>query len=191
MSRRSLFGVCAGLALIASGCTGDMYDQNRLKPLRASEFWEDGRSSRDPVPGTVARGMLKADKHFYTGMVDGKEAVTMPYPVDRAMLEYGRERFQIYCTPCHGQDGEGRGTVVRRGMRQPPSFHSDKLQKAPPGHFFDVMTRGFGVMYDFSYQLSPRDRWAVVAYIKALQLSQNAKFDDLSDADKKKLEVAR
>jgi hypothetical protein len=178
------------LALGGAGCTGDMYDQHRLKPLRASEHWADGRSSRDPVAGTVARGALREDAHFFTGRVDGNLVNVMPFPVDRAVLDRGRERFRIYCAPCHGLDGEGRGMVVRRGMRQPPSFHTDRLRTAPVGHYFDVMTRGFGVMYDLSYQIDPRDRWAIAAYVRALQLSQNGTIADLPAADQERLEAA-
>ena len=192
MSRLDLLRVAAlALALAASGCTGDMYDQARLKPMRTSEFWPDGRSVRDPVAGTVARGQLQTDSHLYTGKVAGKLVDTMPFPVDEALLARGRDRYQIYCTPCHGLDGAGRGTVVRRGMRQPPTFHQDRLRQIPIGHYFDVMSRGFGVMYDFSYQLTPRDRWAVAAYIRALQLSQNAKVEDLTPEEKKKLEAGK
>jgi mono/diheme cytochrome c family protein len=191
MSRRELLGGIAAIALVAAGCTGDMYQQNRLKPMRESEHWADGRSVRDPVPGTVARGTLQQDPHFFTGKVDGKPATTFPFQITAPMLQRGRERFQIYCAPCHGLDGEGRGMVVRRGMRQPPSYHDLKLRQAPVGHFFDVMTKGFGVMYDFSYQLTPQDRWLVAAYIRALQLSQNAPAAELSPADRHRLEAAQ
>lgn len=190
MSRRELCVPLVALAVVLAGCAGDMYDQPRLKPMRASDHWADGRSARDPVPGTVARGTLAQDDHLFTGKVDGKLVDALPFPLTDAMMKRGRDRFEIFCTPCHGQDGNGRGMVVRRGMRQPPSYHSDKLRQAPLGHFFDVMTRGFGVMYDFSYQLTPRDRWFVAAYIRALQLSQNGAVADLSDVDRRKVEAA-
>ena len=189
MSRRDAVRVgLLALAVALAGCTGDMYDQHRLKPMRPSDFWPDGRSVRDPVPGTVARGQMTTDTHFFSGKVAGKVVDTMPIPVDEALMARGQQRFQIYCTPCHGLDGEGRGTVVRRGMRQPPTFHQPRLREAPIGYFFDVMSHGFGVMYDFSYQLPPRDRWAVAAYIRALQLSQNGTVSDLTEEQRAALE---
>jgi mono/diheme cytochrome c family protein len=139
-----------------------------------SDFFEDGRSSRPPVPGTVARGQLRADTYFYTGMMGAQAGDQMPFPITEQVLQRGRERFNIYCTPCHSRTGDGNGMIVQRGYRRPPSFHIDRLRKAPLGHFFDVMTNGFGAMPDYAAQIAPQDRWAIIAYIRALQLSQSA-----------------
>ena len=151
-----------------------MHVQPKLKPLRQSDFFEDGRGSRPLLPGTVARGQLRADTYFYTGMVNGQPGDQMPMPVTKELLERGQQRFNIYCTPCHSRIGDGNGMIVQRGYRHPPSFHDPKLLNAPIGHFFDVMTNGFGAMPDYAVQVQPRDRWAIAAYIRALQLSQHA-----------------
>jgi cytochrome c553 len=165
-----------GLLLIAllTSCREDMQNQPRYKPLRKSDFYEDGRSSRPLVPGTVARGHLRADSYMYTGMVGKEPGDGMPFPVTRDLLERGRERFNIYCAPCHSRTGDGNGMIVQRGYRRPPSYHIDRLRKAPLGHFFDVITNGFGAMPDYAEQVPAHDRWAIAAYIRALQLSQNA-----------------
>ena len=151
-----------------------MQDQPRLKPLRRSDFYEDGRTSRPPVAGTVARGELREDTYLYTGMVGNQPGNMMPFPVTREVLERGRERFNIYCAPCHSRTGDGNGVIVQRGYRRPPSYHIDRLRRSPLGHFFDVITNGFGAMPDYASQVSVRDRWNIIAYIRALQLSQNA-----------------
>jgi mono/diheme cytochrome c family protein len=162
-----------------------------MKPLAKSDFFADHRSARPLVPGTVARGQLKDDEALYTGKL-GKDFVTaFPFPVTEDVLNRGRERFQIYCTPCHGRIGSGEGMVVQRGFKRPPSLHSERLRQAPPGYFFDVMTNGFGAMADYSAQVPVNDRWAIVAYIRALQLSQHAVLvelpDELRDAAQKQL----
>jgi len=163
--------------LILAGCRQDMHDQPKFKPLAKSDFYTDLRSSRPLVEGTVARGQLHEDTYFYTGMI-GNSATPgdyMPFPVTREVLSHGRERFNIYCAPCHSRVGDGQGIVPSRGFaKMPPSFHIPRLQKAPVGYFFDVMTHGFGIMPDYAAQISPEDRWTIVAYIRALQLSQNA-----------------
>jgi mono/diheme cytochrome c family protein len=165
---------------IMAGCREDMQNQPRLKPLRRSDFFADGRSARALVGGTVARGQLRADTYYYTGMINGNTAGDfMPFPVTREVLERGRERYNIYCAPCHSRLGDGNGMIVQRGYRRPPSYHIDRLRKAPLGHFFDVMTNGFGAMPDYTAQVSPHDRWAIVAYIRALQLSQAAPVADV------------
>jgi mono/diheme cytochrome c family protein len=174
----------------AIGCVQDMADQPRYEPLEASDFFDDSAASRQPPIGTIPRGRLNVDEHFYTGRIDGQLATTFPHPVEQAMLERGRERFHIYCTPCHDHTGSGRGMVVQRGFPPPPSFHTDRLREAPVGHFFDVMTNGFGRMYDYSAQLSPEDRWAVAAYIRVLQFSQHAPREALSDEDVNQLTTA-
>lgn len=174
-----LLAGCLGLGLFALGCQQQMANQPRYDPLEASDFFADGRSARPLVEGTVARGHLRLDEHFYTGKINGQLATTFPFPVTPAVLDRGQERFNIYCTPCHDRLGTGLGMVVRRGYRQPPSYHIERLRSAPAGHFFDVMTRGFGAMPDYAAQIPPRDRWAIAAYIRALQLSQSATLDDV------------
>jgi mono/diheme cytochrome c family protein len=160
--------------LVLAGCRQDMHDQPRFKPLAMNDFYPDLRSARDPVNGTVARGQLHEDVYFYTGKVGDNPGDYMPFPVSEDVLTRGRERFNIYCAPCHSRVGDGNGMVVQRGYRHPPTFHQDRLRKAPLGYFFDVMTNGFGAMPDYAAQIPPRDRWCIVSYIRALQLSQNA-----------------
>jgi mono/diheme cytochrome c family protein len=171
---RILFGLLALLILV--GCRNDMHDQPRFKPLAKSDFFPDMRASRAPVENTVARGQLNEDSYFYTGKVGANPGDYMPaeVPINQATLERGRERYNIYCAPCHARVGDGNGMVPQRGYRHPPTFHQDRLRKAPLGYFFDVMTNGFGAMPDYTSQITPEDRWKVVAYIRALQLSQNA-----------------
>jgi mono/diheme cytochrome c family protein len=166
------------LALLAiAGCRQDMHDQPKFKPLARSDFYPDLRSARPLPEGTVARGQQHEDTYFYTGMIPGTNnpGDWMPFPVTADVLQRGRERFNIYCAPCHSRLGDGNGYVPSRGFaRRPPSFHIDRLRKAPLGYFFDVMTHGFGMMPDYASQIPPNDRWAIVTYIRALQLSQNA-----------------
>jgi hypothetical protein len=165
------------LASFLAGCNGvrlDMHVQPKMKPLRQSDFFPDGRGSRPLIPGTVARGQLRDDTYFYTGMIAGKEGDVMPFPVTQEVLTRGQQRFNIYCTPCHSRLGDGNGMIVQRGYRRPPSFHDLKLLNAPIGHFYDVMTNGFGAMPDYAAQVAPRDRWNIAAYIRALQMSQHA-----------------
>jgi hypothetical protein len=176
---RALAGVALVAVVCLAACRQDMFDQPRTRPLRRSEFFTDGRSARPPVPGTVARGELRDDPHLYTGRVNGVLVTTFPFPVDRAVLERGRERYNIFCAPCHDRVGNGNGMVVRRGFRAPPSFHIERLRAAPVGHYFDVVTNGFGAMPDYAAQIPAHDRWAVIAYIRALQLSQRAAPGDV------------
>jgi mono/diheme cytochrome c family protein len=179
--------VVAGLAVAAAGCRQDMHDQPRYKPLAASTFFADGRAARPLVPGTVARGQLRADTLLYTGQEDGKDATRFPFPVTADVMARGRERFNIFCSPCHGRTGQGDGMVVRRGFRRPPTYHSDRLRAAPVGHFFDVMTNGFGAMPSYATQVPVRDRWAIAAYIRALQLSEHATIADVPAAERTQL----
>jgi hypothetical protein len=151
-----------------------MHNQPKFVPQRGTTFFADGRSVRPQVENTVARGQLHEDAYFYTGMIDGKEGNALPFPATMQVLERGQERYNIYCTPCHSRVGNGAGMIVQRGYAKAGNFHSLRLQNAPLGHFFNVMTNGYGAMPDYAAQLTPADRWAVVAYIKALQLSQNA-----------------
>src|SRR5215470_13572545 len=156
-----------------------MHDQPKYIPLRQSSFFGDERSARPLVAGTVARGHLHEDTLLYTGKVNGADATVLPFPVDPAVMARGRERFEIYCSPCHGRTGQGDGMVVRRGFRHPPTFHQDRLRNAPVGQLFDVITNGFGAMPDYAAQIQTRDRWAIVAYVRALQLSENATINDV------------
>jgi mono/diheme cytochrome c family protein len=174
--------IALGLVALAIlvGCRNDMHDQPRFKPLAESDFYADLRSSRAPVEGTVARGDLREDSYFYTGKIGANPGDYMPaeVPVNEETLARGRERFNIYCAPCHSRVGDGNGMLPQRGYRHPPSYHQDRLRKAPLGYFFDVMTNGFGAMPDYAMQITPEDRWKIVAYIRALQLSQNATAAD-------------
>lgn len=178
----SLPGLLVVLAL--AGCRQDMHDQPRFKPLAKSDFYTDLRSARPPVEGTVARGQLHEDTYFYTGKIGNSPGDYMPFPVTAEVLDRGRQRFNIYCTPCHSRLGDGNGVIVQRGFRPPPSYHTARLRKAPLGYFFDVMTNGFGAMPEYSSQIPPRDRWDIVAYIRALQLSQNATASDVPPGQK-------
>jgi hypothetical protein len=175
------------LCFLGAACRQDMHDQPRYEPLERNTFFEDGRSARPFVEGTVARGQLHLDDHFYTGKVNGELVTTLPFAVTPEVLARGQERYNIFCSPCHDQVGNGRGMIVQRGFRQPPSFHIDRLRQAPVGHFFDVMTNGFGTMYSYADRVAPKERWAIIAYIRALQLSQNATLEDVPAAERSKL----
>ena len=168
-------------------CRQDMHNQPKYRGLRASTFFADGSSARPLVEGTIARGTLQTDEAFFTCKNGKVEVTEMPFPVDERVLDRGEQRFNIYCAPCHDKTGSGHGMVVQRGYRQPPSFHDDRLRTAAIGHFFDVMTNGFGAMPDYRVQISPRDRWNIAAYIRALQLSQHAAAADVPGGDPAKL----
>ncbi len=174
--------IAAALLLAAGGCRQDMHDGPYLERLEKSAFFEDGRASRPPVEGAVARGELRADDHLYTGYVNGELAEAFPFAVDREVVMRGRERFDIYCSPCHGRLGDGRGAIVQRGFQQPPTYHQERLRAAAPGHFYNVIANGSGRMYSFNDRIKPHDRWAIVAYIRALQLSQAVSVDELPRA---------
>ncbi len=175
----SVVAALASIALLPS-CRIDMHVQPRQNPLSRSDFFTDQRSERPPVEGTVARGQLHEDTYLYTGKTGNNPGNYMPFPVTKEVLERGRERYNIYCSPCHSQLGDGNGFIPSRGFaRKPPSFHIARLQKAPLGYFYDVMTNGFGIMPDYASQIPPEDRWKIVAYIRALQLSQNATQADM------------
>jgi mono/diheme cytochrome c family protein len=165
-----------------------MHNQPKDIPLRASTFFSDGRSARPLVVGTVARGQLHEDALLYTGKVNGADATIFPYRIDARVMARGQERFDIYCSPCHGRTGSGDGMVVRRGYRRPPSYHEDRLRTAPVGHFFDVITNGFGAMPDYAAQVNVADRWAIIAYIRALQLSEHATAEDVPAGQREKLQ---
>ena len=178
--------VIASVALAA--CRQDMHDAPRYDPLERSTFFANGMAARPLVAHTVARGQLREDRHLYEGVVDGRPAESFPMAITPAVMQRGQERFNVFCSPCHGQTGEGNGMVVQRGFRQPPTYHQDRLRNAPVGYFFDVMTHGFGAMPDYATQIPIADRWAVVAYIRALQLSQHATVGDVPAARRGELD---
>jgi cytochrome c553 len=181
--RKSLPALLA-LIFVTAGCRIDMHIQPYYRPLAKSDFFSDRRSARNPVEGTVARGDLRDDTYLYTGKIGNDLGDYMPFPVTPEVLVRGQNRFNVYCTPCHGRVGDGNGFIPTRGLKQPPSYHIERLRKVPLAYFFDVMTNGFGVMQDYSAQVVPHDRWAIAAYIRALQLSQNATAADLPAGQK-------
>ena len=189
MARRRLkLRLAAGaLVLLAAGCRQDMHDQPKYQPLEASSFFADGRASRPRIPGTVARGRRDDDALLVSGKQDGKLSEVFPAPVTKAVLDRGHQRFDVYCSPCHDRAGTGRGMIVMRGYKQPNSFHDDRLRTMAPGYFFDVMTNGFGVMPSYAAQIPVDDRWAIAAYIRALQLSQHATLADVPEAERQAL----
>jgi mono/diheme cytochrome c family protein len=208
VNRFSLFAFCLfTFAFLSVGCRQDMHDQPKYKPLDKSAFFADGRASRSLPEGTVARNQLRDDAPLYTGKIgqgqqagetDASQGVaatpsqnasltaqyegfvnTFPFPIDQRALDRGQQRYNIYCSVCHGRTGDGLGMIVRRGYRQPPSYHDDRLRQAPAGYFFDVITNGFGAMPDYSAQIPPDDRWRIIAYIRALQLSRQGTIADV------------
>jgi mono/diheme cytochrome c family protein len=173
----------------ACGCHQDMFNQAKTKPLTESAFFADGRASRPPVEDTIPQGHRRSDELLYTGKVGGVLSNEFPFPVTREVLDRGELVFNIQCSVCHGKLGDGDGMIVQRGFKRPPSFLLDRLRSAPAGHFFDVMTNGFGAMYDARSRVPPEDRWAVAAYIRALQLSQQAGLEDVPPDVRVKLEA--
>ncbi len=169
---------CAGVFALAA-CRQDMHDAPRYDPLEATTFFANGSAARQPVANTVARGLLNLDRHLYEGVEDGRAAELFPMPVTTEVMARGQERFNVFCAPCHGRLGAGNGTIVQRGFRPTPSFHDERLRQAPVGYFFDVMTHGFGAMQDYAAQVPVADRWAISAYIRALQMSQRATLGDV------------
>jgi Cytochrome C oxidase, cbb3-type, subunit III len=169
----------AGVAMLLAGCRLDMHVQPKYLPYEETNFFADGRTERQPVPGTVARGQLRLDELLYSGKENGAVADEFPFPVTPADLQRGQEQYNVYCTPCHDYMGYGRGMIVQRGFPQPPSYHIDRLRAAPAGHFFEVMTNGFGRMYSYAARVTPEDRWRITAYIRVLQLSQHATVEDI------------
>ena len=178
------------LAALGAACRQDMHDQPREKPLAKSDFYPDHRSARPLVAGTIARGQLRDDAPLYTGKNGLALATAFPFPITAEILARGQQRFQIYCTPCHGRLGNGEGMVVQRGFKRPTSLHIERLRQAPPGYFFDVMTNGFGAMSDYSAQVPVNDRWAIIAYIRALQLSQHATLADVPEGKRGELDAS-
>lgn len=197
--------VAIGWLLASTGCGLDMADQPRLEPLEASSFFSHGQSARPLVEGTVARGHLQIDDAFFTGKANGKSVTKFPQDqvvkrlqlsgddasMRAAILNRGRERYDIFCSVCHDQAGTGLGMVVQRGFPAPPTYHSDRLRSTPVGHFYDVVTNGFGRMPDYADQIPPADRWAIVAYVLALQLSQQASVEELPESDQQAFQSGR
>jgi len=180
---RALTVVAMGaVALLLFGCRLDMHVQPKYLPYEPTDFFGDGRSERQPVPGTVARGQLRLDELMFTGRENGVVVDKFPFPITKADLDRGRERYNVYCTPCHDYTGTGRGMIVQRGFPQPPSYHIQRLRDAPAGHFYEVMTNGFGAMYSYAARVEPADRWRIAAYIRVLQLSRNATIQDLPES---------
>jgi mono/diheme cytochrome c family protein len=170
-----------------SGCRQDMHDAPRYDPLEESPVFPKNSSAQPLVAGTVARGQLNDDEALYTGKAAGAPVTTFPFAITKADLDRGQERFNIYCSPCHGRTGEGNGMVVQRGYRRPSTYHQDRLRLAPPGYFFDVITNGFGAMPDYKAQVPVEDRWRIIAYVKALQLSHAATTADVPPAELERL----
>jgi len=184
LTRKFLLAACG---LFLAGCNEellrqDMANQPKNRPLSESDFFADGRSERPLIENTVARGSIANDE-----LVVPKDSTAFPLPVDGKLLDRGEARYKIYCTPCHGLQGDGNGMIVMRGMKRPPSYHIDRLRQAPNGYYFDVITNGFGAMYGYSAQIPPKDRWAIVAYLRALQLSRNAKAAELPESSRAKI----
>jgi mono/diheme cytochrome c family protein len=185
--------VCAifCLALVVTGCTMTMRDQPRVDPYEPASFFSDNGSALLPVEDTVPYGEARIDDALYTGQVDGQYVDEFPFEITKEDLERGQERYNIYCAPCHGYTGEGDGMIVQRGFKQPPSFNQDRLRDAQPGYFFYAITNGFGTMPSYANRIPVHDRWLIVAYIRALQLSQHAPVTELPEADQAKLEAAQ
>lgn len=191
--RRRARGIWAGaiVLLLMAGCRQKMADQAKYDPYEPSDFFADGMSARPRLAGTVARGEAGVDAYFATGKINGQDGDGFPFPVTPEVMARGHERFDIYCSECHGRLGDGNGMIPSRGYRRPPSYHTETLRAAKTGHFFDVMTNGFGAMPPYRTMIPPRDRWAIVAYIRALQASQSATINDVPPAERAKLGGAR
>lgn len=175
------------LLLLATACRQDMHDTPRYEAYESSAFFKDGLSSRPLVAGTIARGHLQDDEVFHTGKLAGVHATVFPVTLTNQVLDRGQQRFDVFCTPCHGRVGDGDGMITRRGFRPPPSLHNERLRAAAAGYLFEVMSRGVGVMPGYAAQIEPGDRWAIAAYIRALQLSQRATLDDVPAGQRDKL----
>ena len=190
--QRSAFSLCVSasslLLALMSGCVQQMASQPHLRPLQQSAFFEHGQSARPIVPGTVQSGYMRNNARLEESTDFAPNAQDLPFPLTREVLERGRERFNIYCAACHAETGTGDGMIVQRGFSHPPSFHTDALRADPVGHFYDVMTRGFGAMPSYAAQIRPADRWSIAAYIRALQLSQHANVGDVPAENRGRLE---
>jgi len=179
------------IALLFLGACNDMKVQPKYTPLDPSPFFADGRSTRMPVADTVSRGNLRLDDHLYTGKVNGKFVETFPFPITSEILNRGQERYAIFCSMCHGATGDGNGMIVQRGFKAPASYHVDRLRNESAGYFYDVITNGYGIMYSYGDRIPVSDRWAIVAYIRALQLSQNGRLLDVPQPERDRLERSR
>lgn len=189
-SKALTLALLATTAIVAAGCRQDMHDTPRYEAFEASKSYPDGRSSRSAPAGTVARGWLRDDEALYTGKVAGQLVDQFPFPIGAAEMHRGQERFTIYCTPCHGKLGDGNGMVVQRGLRQAASYHQERLRQEKAGYFFDVITNGFGAMQGYADQIPARDRWLIVSYVRALQLSQHASVADVPADRRAELEAS-
>lgn len=178
----------AAMAVCGVACRRDMGRQAYHRPLDASGFFSDGMSARRLPAHTIARGQLQEDELFYTGRINGQLMDLFPMPVTRELLDRGQQRFDIYCSVCHGRTGQGNGMVARRGFPAPPSYDLDRLRAAPVGHFVEVISNGYGLMYSYASRVEPADRWAIAAYIRTLQLSHHASINDAPAAERTKLE---
>lgn len=189
LTRTLRYAWVALLALLLAGCHFDMYNQPKVQTYDPSSFFADGRGSRPNVVGAVGVGQAQTDTYLYTGLIDGVEGDVMPFEVTRALLERGQEQYNIWCAVCHGEAGYGRSVIAQRGGIVPANFHQQRLRDAPIGHFYNVITvgvyrgdpanDGYQSMYSYASRISVEDRWAIAAYIRALQLSQNATVDDV------------
>jgi mono/diheme cytochrome c family protein len=187
--RAPLRSLClCGFILLLAACRRDMANQPKAKPMSESEFFADGTNARPLPPHTIPRGATQQDGAFETGLVNGVYVTQLPLKLTPQLLARGRERYDAFCSMCHGRVGDGQGIVVQRGFAAPPSYHIQRLRNAPIGHFYDVMTNGYGTMTSYASQIEPPDRWAIAAYIRALQLSQNAKPTDLPSDARSQLE---
>ena len=184
--RRHTAALAAAAAFLFSGCT-DMYNGNKMKPLEENRFYADRQSARTPVAGTVPRGLGDPTDAFHSGMQGGAYVTAIPVAIDSALLARGQDRFTVFCSPCHGRTGEGNGMIVQRGFPRPNSFHIDSVRSKPDGYYFDVITNGFGRMYAYAPSVPAADRWAVIAYVRALQLSRTVDASTLSAEERSKL----
>jgi mono/diheme cytochrome c family protein len=182
-----LLAVLTAVGLVCAGCHRDMRDQPRYEALETSDFFPDRMIARPAVAGTVARGQLHEDTAFATGKENGQFVSEIPLEIDKTLLLRGQDRYQIHCSMCHGYGGLGDGMVVQRGFNRPPSFHLDRVKDAPSGHYFDVITNGLGFMPRYGPRIPARDRWAIVAYVRVLQISHSATLDDVPEAERRRL----
>lgn len=190
--KRRLTLLVLGLMPILAGCRQDMHDQPRYEPYEKSDFFSDGQTARPPIEGTVPRGWLRADDRLHRGLgPDGQFITQLPVPLSAELLSRGRQRFDIYCSPCHSRTGDGRGMIVRRGFQQPETFHQERLRQMPVGYFFDVMTNGFGQMSSYAAQVPVEDRWAIAAYVGVLQRSQYTPAGELATDEQVQLRESK
>ncbi|MEJ5251728.1 MAG: cytochrome c [Chthonomonadetes bacterium] len=192
-TRRRLLALIIATAAVMSlaGCHTDMWHQPKLKAQSANNFFADGKTDRPLVTNSVPVGYLRDNEAFYTGKVANKPVAQLPVPLTRELLQRGQERYNVFCSPCHGKVGDGQGMIAQRGLalrRPPATFHTDRLRGMPVGYFYDVITNGFGVMYSYASRIPPEDRWAIAAYVRVLQLSQYAKTNELTPEDLRKLQ---